>query len=73
MNFISGDFKYTNLGFGSYEPVSMCTHSVTLLQFHTYWLHMEMQYFALRNLFLKFAVNFFNQNVKAMPGNKQMP
>ena len=36
-------------------------------------LHMETQYFALRNLFLKFAVNFFNQNVKAMPGNKQMP
>ena len=24
-------------------------------------------------LFLKFTVNFFNQNVKAMPGNKQMP
>ena len=37
------------------------------------WLDMETQYFALRNLFLKFAVNFFNQNVKAIPGNKQMP
>ena len=26
MNFPSGDFKYTNLRFGSYEPVSMSTH-----------------------------------------------
>ena len=25
MNFASGDFKYRNLRFGSYEPVSMCT------------------------------------------------
>ena len=28
MNFASGDFKYTNLRFGSYEPVSMCTHKL---------------------------------------------
>ena len=71
INTISDVFRLCEF-LNSPPPQIMSRKQLTRTQtFHR--LHMETRYFALRNLFLKFAVNFFNQNVKAMPGNKQMP